>query len=61
MTALIIGYTRVSTNEQDLTAQRSGLAALGVPAIPSSSPSWTGSLGLCPMPGISSKTSPSGT
>jgi DNA invertase Pin-like site-specific DNA recombinase len=31
MTAHIIGYARVSTNEQDLTAQRNGLAGLGVP------------------------------
>jgi hypothetical protein len=30
MTAHIIGYARVSTNEQDLTAQRNGLASLGV-------------------------------
>ena len=31
MSAHIVGYARVSTNEQDLTAQRNGLAALGVP------------------------------
>jgi DNA invertase Pin-like site-specific DNA recombinase len=31
MTSHIIGYARVSTNEQDLTAQRNGLAGLGVP------------------------------
>ena len=30
MTALLIGYARCSTDEQDLTAQREGLAALGV-------------------------------
>jgi len=30
MTALLIGYARVSTDEQDLTAQRDGLASLGV-------------------------------
>ena len=30
MGALLIGYARVSTDEQDLTAQRNGLAALGV-------------------------------
>jgi DNA invertase Pin-like site-specific DNA recombinase len=28
--ALLIGYTRVSTEEQDLTSQRDGLAGLGV-------------------------------
>jgi hypothetical protein len=30
MTALLIGYARCSTDQQDLTAQRQGLAALGV-------------------------------
>jgi hypothetical protein len=30
MTALLIGYARVSTDAQDLTAQREGLLALGV-------------------------------
>src|SRR5919206_1571088 len=30
MDALLIGYARVSTDEQDLTAQREALAALGV-------------------------------
>ena len=30
MTAHLVGYARVSTNQQDLTAQRNGLAALGV-------------------------------
>src|SRR4051794_24597287 len=30
MTALLIGYTRVSTDAQDLTVQREGLLALGV-------------------------------
>lgn len=32
MDALLIGYARVSTGEQDLTAQRDALAALGVGA-----------------------------
>ena len=32
MAALLIGYARVSTDEQDLTAQRDRLAALGVSA-----------------------------
>ena len=30
MTALLVGYARCSTDQQDLTAQRDGLAALGV-------------------------------
>ena len=30
MTALLIGYARCSTDQQDLTTQRNGLAALGV-------------------------------
>src|SRR3954454_7826573 len=30
MSGLLIGYARVSTDTQDLTAQRSGLQALGV-------------------------------
>jgi len=32
MAALLIGYARCSTDQQDLTAQREGLAALGVAA-----------------------------
>ena len=32
MAALLIGYARCSTDEQDLTVQREGLAALGVTA-----------------------------
>ena len=30
MSGLLIGYARVSTEEQDLTAHRNGLAELGV-------------------------------
>jgi hypothetical protein len=30
MNELLVGYARVSTEQQDLTAQRSGLRALGV-------------------------------
>jgi DNA invertase Pin-like site-specific DNA recombinase len=30
MAALLIGYARCSTDQQDLTAQRDGLTALGV-------------------------------
>lgn len=33
MTALLIGYARCSTEQQDLTAHRDALAALGVPAV----------------------------
>jgi DNA invertase Pin-like site-specific DNA recombinase len=32
MPGLTIGYARVSTDQQDLTAQRDGLQVLGVPA-----------------------------
>ncbi len=32
MASLSIGYARVSTDEQDLTAQRAALVALGVSA-----------------------------
>ena len=32
MSALLVGYARVSTDQQDLTSQRDGLAALGVSA-----------------------------
>jgi DNA invertase Pin-like site-specific DNA recombinase len=32
MTALLIGYARCSTDQQDLTAQRDGRVALGVAA-----------------------------
>ncbi len=32
MSALLVGYARCSTDTQDLTAQRDGLAALGVAA-----------------------------
>jgi DNA invertase Pin-like site-specific DNA recombinase len=32
MAALLIGYARCSTDQQDLTAQRDGLIGLGVPA-----------------------------
>lgn len=30
MAALLVGYARCSTDQQDLTAQRGGLTALGV-------------------------------
>ena len=32
MNELLVGYARVSTEQQDLTAQRNGLRALGVGA-----------------------------
>lgn len=32
MSALLVGYARVSTHDQDLTAQRDALASLGVSA-----------------------------
>jgi DNA invertase Pin-like site-specific DNA recombinase len=32
MSAPLVGYARVSTDQQDLTSQRDGLAALGVAA-----------------------------
>ena len=32
MSALLVGYARCSTDQQDLTAQRDGLVALGVEA-----------------------------
>jgi DNA invertase Pin-like site-specific DNA recombinase len=32
MAAMLIGYARCSTDNQDLTAQRDGLTALGVNA-----------------------------
>ena len=32
MSALLVGYARCSTDQQDLTAQRDGLLALGVDA-----------------------------
>ena len=30
MSALLVGYARCSTDQQDLTAQRDGLLAMGV-------------------------------
>ena len=38
MAALLIGYARCSTDQQDLTAQRDGLTAVGGPTIGST---WT--------------------
>lgn len=38
MSALLVGYARVSTHDQDLTAQRDALAGLGVSAERTSRP-----------------------
>ena len=65
MSALLVGYARCSTDQQDLTAQRDGLLAFGVEAEriyvdhgltgtnrerPGLREALAGAVGRCPMP-----------